>query len=208
MLARISKSMQTSFHVASGTNPMSAMEAYVRALPKAELHLHIEGTLEPELAFRLARKHRIELPYASIEALRAAYDFYGSPFSMSITPWPTCCAMRTIFTNWLRAICGARMPRASCDVEIFFDPQTHTGPRHRLCHSGCRSASSADRGRAAIRHDAPADRLLSASFECCGGDAYARCGPGTPGCDLRRWTRLLGAGASAVEVRRRVCQGA
>ena len=50
---------------------MNSMEAYVRALPKAELHLHIEGTLEPELAFRLARKHGVALPYASVEKLRA-----------------------------------------------------------------------------------------------------------------------------------------
>ena len=52
------------------------MEAFVRGLPKAELHLHIEGTLEPEMVFALARKHDIPLNYPSIEALRAAYDFH------------------------------------------------------------------------------------------------------------------------------------
>lgn len=44
-------------------------------LPKAELHLHIEGTLEPETVFELARRHDVALPYASVEDLRAAYDF-------------------------------------------------------------------------------------------------------------------------------------
>src|SRR5471032_89079 len=50
-------------------------EEFIRGLPKAELHLHIEGTLEPELAFALAAKHGIVLPYSSVEALRQAYEF-------------------------------------------------------------------------------------------------------------------------------------
>ena len=44
-------------------------------MPKAELHLHIEGTLEPELMFALAERNGVALPYASVEALRAAYEF-------------------------------------------------------------------------------------------------------------------------------------
>jgi len=48
---------------------------FIRALPKAELHVHIEGTLEPELVFALAAKHGIELPYHSAAELRAAYSF-------------------------------------------------------------------------------------------------------------------------------------
>jgi len=48
------------------------MDEYIRGLPKAELHVHIEGTLEPELAFQLAAKHRVKLPYASVEELRDA----------------------------------------------------------------------------------------------------------------------------------------
>ena len=51
------------------------MEAFIRSLPKAELHVHIEGTLEPEMAFELARKHRISLPHANVEQLRRAYRF-------------------------------------------------------------------------------------------------------------------------------------
>ena len=53
------------------------MNTLYRALtcPKAELHVHIEGTLEPELAFALAQRNNIDFPHASVEALRAAYDF-------------------------------------------------------------------------------------------------------------------------------------
>lgn len=49
-------------------------DAWLTALPKAELHLHLEGALEPELMFALARRNNIELPWADVEALRQAYS--------------------------------------------------------------------------------------------------------------------------------------
>ena len=49
------------------------IETFIRSIPKAELHLHIEGTLEPELKFELAERHGLELPYASAEAMRAGF---------------------------------------------------------------------------------------------------------------------------------------
>ena len=55
---------------------MPDLESFIRALPKAELHLHIEGSLEPEMVFDLARKHGVTLKYPTVEALRAAYDFH------------------------------------------------------------------------------------------------------------------------------------
>ena len=55
--------------------PRDRLPALLRASPKAELHIHIEGSLEPELIFALAQRNGVTLPYASIDALRAAYAF-------------------------------------------------------------------------------------------------------------------------------------
>ena len=51
------------------------MKSFISGLPKAELHLHIEGTFEPELMFELAARNNITLPFESVEALHKAYDF-------------------------------------------------------------------------------------------------------------------------------------
>ena len=53
----------------------AALAERIRRTPKAELHVHIEGTLEPELIFRLAQRNHVKLPYPSVDALRQAYDF-------------------------------------------------------------------------------------------------------------------------------------
>jgi len=53
----------------------SELRAFALGLPKAELHLHLEGTLEPELMMRLAERNKLQFPYASVDAARAAYDF-------------------------------------------------------------------------------------------------------------------------------------
>jgi adenosine deaminase len=103
------------------------MEAFIRGLPKAELHLHIEGTLEPELAFRLARKHGVKLPHASVEDLRQSYQFSNLQSFLDIY---------LAGANVLRdeedfhALTAAYLRKAHeqgiVHVEIFFDPQTHT----------------------------------------------------------------------------------
>lgn len=51
------------------------MDAFMRSIPKAELHLHIEGTLEPELKLELAARNELALPYTTVAEMRAAYDF-------------------------------------------------------------------------------------------------------------------------------------
>ena len=58
---------------------MSSVEDLINSIPKAELHLHVEGTLEPELKFALAERNGLDLPYASVEEMRAAYDFDDLP---------------------------------------------------------------------------------------------------------------------------------
>src|ERR1044071_4266847 len=56
-------------------NDMSDLDAFIAGLPKAELHLHLEGSLEPELMFQLAQRNKVEIPFKSVEEVRAAYSF-------------------------------------------------------------------------------------------------------------------------------------
>ncbi len=56
-------------------NAFVGVEEFIKNLPKAELHLHIEGSLEPELMFKLAERNQVELPFSSVDEVRAAYEF-------------------------------------------------------------------------------------------------------------------------------------
>jgi len=99
----------------------------IRALPKTELHLHIEGTLEPEMVFRLAAKHGVTLACESVDALRAAYDFSDLQSFLDLY-YAGADVLRDEqdFYDMTRAY----LERAAADgvvhVEPFFDPQTHT----------------------------------------------------------------------------------
>lgn len=99
----------------------------IRRLLKVELHLHIEGTLEPELAFALAARHGLTLPYPTVEALRAAYSF-GDLQSFLDLYYATCEVLRDRSDFYTLAM--AYFARAHADnivhAELFFDPQTHT----------------------------------------------------------------------------------
>jgi adenosine deaminase len=103
------------------------MQDYIRGLPKAELHVHIDGTLEPELAFRLAQKHEIALPYASVEELRRAYRFSDLQSFLDIY-YAGAQVLRdeedffALTESYLRTV----HEQGVVHVEIFFDPQTHT----------------------------------------------------------------------------------
>ena len=100
---------------------------FLRALPKAELHLHIEGTLEPELIFQLAQRNGITLPYPSVEALRAAYAFTDLQSFLDIY---YAGASVLIQAQDFEDMAYAYFERAAADgivhAELFFDPQTHT----------------------------------------------------------------------------------
>ncbi|ARP96380.1 adenosine deaminase [Bordetella genomosp. 13] len=106
---------------------MPDIAALACALPKAELHLHIEGTLEPELAFELARRHGVTLPWRDVDALRAAYDFSDLQSFLDLY-YAGADVLRT--RDDFRDLTWAYLQRARADnvrhAEIFFDPQTHT----------------------------------------------------------------------------------
>jgi len=106
---------------------MTSMEAFIRRIPKAELHLHIEGTLEPEMMFELARKHRLALPYASVDQLRQAYSFSNLQSFLDIY-YQGADVLRD--EDDFHALTSAYVRRAHADgvvhAEIFFDPQAHT----------------------------------------------------------------------------------
>ena len=97
------------------------------ALPKAELHLHIEGTLEPELMFELARRNRVALPYADVESVRQAYVFVDLQSFLDI--YYQACSVLLEEQDFYE-LTRAYLERARSDgvrhAEIFFDPQTHT----------------------------------------------------------------------------------
>ncbi len=105
----------------------TTLEAFARGLPKAELHMHIEGSLEPELMFALAERNGIALPYKSVEEIRAAYafsnlqdflDIYYQGAGVLIT--------RADFKDLALAYFERLAADGGVHAEIFFDPQTHT----------------------------------------------------------------------------------
>jgi len=104
------------------------LPALLRAMPKAELHMHIEGSLEPELIFEMGRRNGVSLPYSSVEALRQAYVFNNLQEFLDIYHAGTT-VLKTEQDFYDMA--GAYFSRAQADhvlhAEIFFDTQTHTG---------------------------------------------------------------------------------
>ena len=106
---------------------MTELDRFILALPKAELHVHIEGSLEPELMFALARRNGVALPYASVEAVRAAYAFSNLQDFLDIYYAGAAVLLtRADFHD----LAMAYFDRAAADgvvhAEIMFDPQTHT----------------------------------------------------------------------------------
>ncbi|MDB5686391.1 MAG: adenosine deaminase [Rhizorhabdus sp.] len=103
------------------------LDAFVSGLPKAELHLHIEGSLEPEQMFAFARRNKVDIPFASVEELRGAYQFSRLQDFLDIY-YKGADVLRT--EEDFRDLALAYFDRAAADnvvhAEIFFDPQTHT----------------------------------------------------------------------------------
>jgi len=105
-----------------------SLNELIRRIPKAELHIHIEGSLEPELMFEIARRNGITLRYRSVDALRRAYQFTDLQSFLDIYYEGAAVLRRERDFNEMTL---AYLRRAAADnvrhAEIFFDPQTHTG---------------------------------------------------------------------------------
>jgi len=129
---------------------------FVRKLPKCELHVHIEGTLEPELMFALAERNRLSVPFESVEAVRSAYrfgdlqsflDIYHQGSGVLQTP------------DDFYDLVSAYLDRAVADgvrhAEIFFDPQTHTsrGVGFEVFMEGMRAAAADAKRRSGVTAD-------------------------------------------------------
>ncbi|MBX9840779.1 MAG: adenosine deaminase [Xanthobacteraceae bacterium] len=156
----------------------SSSELLISQLPKCELHIHIEGSLEPEMMFALAARNNIRLPYESVDALRRAYQFtelqdflniYYRGMSVLVTE-------RDFFD-----LAWAYLERACADnvrhVEMFFDPQGHTsrgvafetvvnGLHRACCEAGDKLGISASLIMCFLRHldEADAERTLDAAL--------------------------------------------
>lgn len=119
------------------------LQRLIRSLPKAELHLHIEGTLEPELMLEMAARNGVELPHPDVESLRAAYEFTNLQSFLDIY-YQGAEVLRSDedFADLMRSYLQRAIADGVKRAEIFFDPQTHTarGVRFKTFMRGFESA--------------------------------------------------------------------
>ncbi len=105
----------------------NSLESFIRKLPKAELHLHIEGTLEPELMFEIARRNRIPIRYQTVEELKNAYNFNNlQDFLNLYYEGAGVLTREQDFYDMTWAYMRKVNDQHVIHAEIFFDPQTHT----------------------------------------------------------------------------------
>jgi adenosine deaminase len=151
---------------------MTDLDAFITGLPKAELHLHIEGSLEPELMFALARRNGIALPFADVEAVRAAYAFSNLQDFLDIY---YAGAAVLLTRQDFHDLAMAYFDRAAADgvvhAEIMFDPQTHTarGVPFSEVIEGLLSAIA----EAQARHGPTASLIMSFLRHLSEADAFA-----------------------------------
>ena len=124
---------------------MTDLPAFIRGLPKAELHLHIEGSLEPELMFALAARNGVAIPYGSVEEVRAAYSFSRLQDFLDIY-YAGADVLRTAadFGDLALAYFARVAAYGVVHAEFMFDPHTHTarGVTVRTVLEGLLSAMS------------------------------------------------------------------
>ena len=175
----------------SGSGPGHPLGGLVRRLPKAELHLHIEGSLEPELMFELAMKNGVDIPFESPEEVRAAYEFENLQSFLDIY-YQGMAVLRT--EDDYRRLMVEYLDRAIDDgvrrAEIFFDPQGHTerGVEIGVVIDGL-AAGQADRADMVST-----DLILCFLRHLPGADAVAALEAAIPYVD-----RLLGVGLDSSE---------
>lgn len=106
---------------------MPTMNDFLKKLPKAELHIHIEGSLEPDLMFKIARRNGVSLPYSSIEEVKAAYEFDNLQSFLDIY-YDAASVLQTEqdFYDMTWAYLQRCHDQNVVHTEVFFDPQTHT----------------------------------------------------------------------------------
>jgi adenine deaminase len=109
------------------TNHMTALEDFIKGIPKAELHLHIEGTFEPELMFEIAKRNNREIKHKSVEDLKKAYDFNNLQDFLNIYyEGANVLIKEQDFYDLTWAYLKKAQSQNVIHAEIFFDPQTHT----------------------------------------------------------------------------------
>src|SRR5882672_5856484 len=106
---------------------MATMRGFIQKMPKCELHVHIEGTLEPELKFALARRNGVKLPYKSVKQLKAAYDFDDLPSFLAVYYEGMSVLLKEPdFYDVTYAYLAKAHSQNVVYAEMFFDPQAHT----------------------------------------------------------------------------------
>jgi adenosine deaminase len=119
------------------------MDSLVQTLPKAELHIHIEGSLEPEMMFNLAQRNGVKLPYGSVAEVRNAYQFENLQSFLDLY-YAGAQVLQTEqdFYDLTWAYLQKCAQQTVRHTEIFFDPQTHTdrGIPFEVVHSGITQA--------------------------------------------------------------------
>jgi adenine deaminase len=106
---------------------MNELLSFIEGMPKAELHLHLEGTLEPELKFELAARNGLELPYGSVAEMRTAYDFDDLPSFLAVYyEGMSVLLNEQDFFDLAMAYFQKAHSQNVVYAEVFFDPQAHT----------------------------------------------------------------------------------
>lgn len=122
---------------------MENLDKFIEGMPKAELHVHLEGTLEPGLKFKLARRNALDLPYATEEEMRAAYDFDDLPSFLKVYyEGMSVLVTEQDFYDLTYAYLEKAHSQNVVYAEMFFDPQAHTtrGVSYDTVISGIRRA--------------------------------------------------------------------